>query len=181
MISFRSKITKRVLSYLLLNPHAELYLNEMAVKFNVDLGNLARKLNEWEREAIVEKRKRGNLSLYRVNKAHPLYRELRAITEKQFGLEEALRSALKQVVGVKQAYIFGSYAAGNLGSESDIDVLAVGSHKAVDVQRRLVTVQKKFDREINVVDMTEMELVRRKKARDPLVARIFGGPNIKLL
>ena len=181
MISFRSKITKRVLSYLLLNPHVELYLNEIAVKFDVDLGNLARKLNEWEREGIVQKRKRGNLSLYHVNKVYSLYKELRAITEKQFGLEEALRSALKQVVGVKRAYIFGSYAKGTMGAESDVDVLVIGSHKAVDVQRRVAQTQKKFDREINIVDMTEMELVRRKKARDPLVARIFSGPNIKLL
>lgn len=181
MFNFRSKITKKVLPYLLLNPEAELYLNEMVVKFGVDRGNLVKKLDEWKSEGILQKKKRGNLSLYRVNKTHPLYRELRIIIEKEFGLEEALRSALKHVVGVKQAYIFGSYAKGAMGAESDVDVLVIGSHKAVDVQRRVAQTQKKFDREINVVDMTETELVRRKKARDPLVARIFSGPNIKLL
>lgn len=181
MINFRSKITKRVLSYLLLNQDAELYLNEMAVKFDVDPGNLARKLNEWEREGIVQKRKRGNLSLYRANIKHPLYKELRAITEKQFGLEDALRSTLKQVIGAKQAYVFGSYAKSAMNAESDVDVLAIGSHKAVDIQRLIVQLQKRFDREINVVDMTEKEFIKRKKSRDPFIKSVFESKVIKLL
>ena len=160
MFNFRSKITQRVLPYLLLNPQSELYLNEMVVKFGVD---------------------RGNLSLYRINMQLSIYKELKAITEKQFGLEDAVRLAVKQVAGVKQAYIFGSYTTGKFGPESDVDVLVVGSHKIMDVQKRLAKVQKKFDREINVVDMTEAELVRRKKTHDPLARRIFGGPNIKLV
>lgn len=181
MISFRSQITKKVLSYLLLNQDTELYLNEIAVKFSVDPGNLARKLNEWERKSIVQKRKRGNLSLYRANVKHPLYKELRTITEKQFGLEDALRSAFKQVIGIKQAYIFGSYAKNTMGAESDVDVLAIGSHKAVNIQRLITQIQKKFDREINVVDMTEQEFVKRKKLRDPFIKSVFGGKIIKLL
>lgn len=181
MISFRSKITKGVLSYLLLNQHTELYLQEMAAKFAVDPGNLARKLAEWEQEGILLKRKRGNLSLYRVNPQYPLRNELCSIAEKQFGLEDALRLAFKRIVGIKQAYIFGSYAKSSMGAESDVDVLVVGAHRAVDVQRRVAQVQKRFDREINVVDMTERELTKRKKARDPLISRIFNGSHIKLL
>ncbi len=106
---------------------------------------------------------------------------MRTITEKQFGLEDTLRNALKRVGGVKRAYIFGSYVRGKFGPESDVDVLVIGLHKAADVQRQITRIQKKFDREINVVDMTEKELVRRKKAHDPLVVRIFSSPNIKLL
>jgi predicted nucleotidyltransferase len=181
MINFYSKITQQVLSYLLLNPQAELYLNEMAVRFGVDRGNLVKKLAEWKREGIVQKRKRGNLSLYRANTKYPLYKELRAITEKQFGLEDALHSALKQVAGVKQAYVFGSYAKNTMDAESDVDVLLIGSHKAVDVQRLMAQIQKKFDREINLVDMTEQEFNKRKKSRDPFIKSIFEGKIIKLL
>ncbi len=181
MFNFRSKITQRVLPYLLLNPQSELYLNEMVVKFGVDRGNFVKKLAEWERERILLKPKQRNVSLYRINMQLSIYKELKAITEKQFGLEDAVRLAVKQVAGVKQAYIFGSYTTGKFGPESDVDVLVVGSHKIMDVQKRLAKVQKKFDREINVVDMTEAELVRRKKTHDPLARRIFGGPNIKLV
>ena len=181
MLNFRSKITRQVLPYMLLNPHTELYLNEIATKFGVDRGNLVKKLAEWEREGIIRKRKRGNLSLYTANQSNPLYKELRTITEKQFGLTDALRSSIKRVAGVSAAYIFGSYAKGTLGAESDLDVLVVGSHRAVDLQRQIALIQKKFDRAINVVDMTERELTKRKKTHDPLVARIFHAPNIKLL
>ena len=181
MLNFRSKVTQRVLPYLLLNPQSELYLNEIVAKFGVDRGNLVKKLAEWKREGIVQKQKRGNLSLYRINKQHPLYKELRAITEKQFGLENALRSAFKQMAGVKRAYIFGSYVKGSMGAESDVDVLVVGSHKAIDVQSRLAKLQKKFDRAINVVDMTEQEFKKKQTAKDPLVTRVLNGLNIKLI
>lgn len=181
MFNFRSKITKKILPYLLLNPEAELYLNEMVVKFGVDRGNLVKKLEEWRSEGILQKKKRGNLSLYRVNKTHPLYKELRVIIEKEFGLEEVLRRELKQISGVKQAYIFGSYASGKLRPESDVDVLVVGSHRAMDVQRRLARLQKKFDREINVVDMTEQEFKKKQTTKDPLVIRVLNGLNIKLI
>lgn len=46
MLNFRSKITQKVLAYFLLNPQIELYLNEIAAKFDVDRGNLVKKLAE---------------------------------------------------------------------------------------------------------------------------------------
>ena len=79
MINFRSKITQKVLSYFLLNPEEEMYMNEMVRKFAVDRGNLVRKLSEWEKEGLLTKTKRGNLSLYTINKRYSLLEEMKKI------------------------------------------------------------------------------------------------------
>ncbi|MFA4818113.1 MAG: nucleotidyltransferase domain-containing protein [Parcubacteria group bacterium] len=179
MISFNSKIAQKVLAYFLLNYEAEMYLNEMADKFAVNRGNLSRKLTEWEKEGILVKNKKGNLSLYKINKKYPLLREIKKIVQKTFGLEKSLKQALKKMEGIKMAVIFGSYAQDKLSSESDIDLLLVGSHNFLEVQKKIAKLQKQFDREINVVDMGEKEF--KKKKNSEFIKNILKNKNIQLI
>ena len=163
----------------MLNPETELYLNEMARKFDVDRGNLTRKLSEWEKEGIFQKRQRGNLSLYKINQKYPLLREMENIAKKSFGLGQELKNKLEKIEGLKTAIIFGSYAKDKLEMESDIDLLLVGSHDFLETQKIIVKLQKKFDREINIIDMTEKEFVKEKKKE--LVKNIFSQKYIKII
>ena len=181
MINFKSKITQAVLGYFFINPRVEMYLNEMARKFKVDRGNLVRKLAELEGEGILLKNKKGNLSLYTINRDYPFLLELKKIFVKSFGLEKELRDRLKGIAGLKTAIIFGSYAKDKLSAESDIDLLLVGSHKSLDAQREITKLQNKLDREINAIDMTASEFARRKKDKDEFIAHIFAGKIIKII
>ena len=94
---------------------------------------------------------------------------------------EKLKKYFENRDDILMAFLFGSYVKGSMGAESDVDVLVVGSHKAIDVQSRLAKLQKKFDRDINVVDMTEQEFKKKQTAKDPLVTRVLNGLNIKLI
>lgn len=179
MISFNSKIAQKVLVYFLLNSEAEMYLNEMADKFSVNRGNLSRKLTEWEKEGILIKNKKGNLSLYKLNKKYPFLKEVKKIAQKTFGLEKNLEQALKKIKGIKLAIIFGSYAQDKLSSESDIDLLLVGSHNFLEAQKEIVKLQKQFDREINIVDMAEKEFEKKKNSE--FVKNILKNKNIRLI
>lgn len=179
MINFKSKIAREVLGYFLVNPQAEMYLNEMARKFEVNRGNLARKLREWEKEGILLKNKKGNLSLYTVNRKYPFLPEVKKIYRKSFGIESILKEKLKKIKGIKFALIFGSYAQDKLSAESDIDLLLVGSHNSLDAAREIVKLQNRFDREINIVDMTEKEF--NKKKNEEFLKNVLSGKNIKLI
>lgn len=156
-----------------------MYLNEMADKFKVNRGNLSRKLTEWAKEGLLTKNKKGNLSLYQVNKHYPFFKEIKKIAQKTFGLEKCLEQALKKIKRLKRAVLFGSYAQNTLGSESDIDLLLVGSHNFLEVQKEVVKLQKQFDREINVVDMTEKEFAQKKNSG--LLKDIFKKKTIRLI
>jgi len=179
MINFNSKITQKVLPYFFLNQEKEMYLNEIARKFAVDRANLSRKLSEWTAQGILQKNKMGNLSMYKINKKYPMFSEMKKMIEKSFGLERKLRQSLEKIKGLKSAYIFGSYAQDVLSAESDIDLLLVGSHDFLGVQKEIIKLQKFFDREINVIDMTEEELNKKKKSE--LIKNIFANKNIKLI
>ncbi len=180
MINFRSKIAQKVLSYFLLNPEEELYVNEMVRKFGVDSGNLVRKLLEWEKEGIFIKTKRGNLSLYKINERYSLLDEMEKIAQKKFGIEKQLKINLEKVKGLKMAFVFGSYAKNTLESESDIDLLLVGSHGALKAQKEIIKLQEEFNREINIIDMTESEF-EEKRQKDDFLKEIFNNKYIQII
>lgn len=179
MICFNSKITQKVLSYFYLNPESEMYVNEIARKFGIDRGNLVKKLKELENDNVLQKRKRGNLSLYKINKKNPFYKEYKKIIQKSFGIEPELIELLKNVKGLKKAIVFGSYAKNQLSSQSDIDLLLVGSHSCLEIQKQISKLQSKYDREINTVDLTESEF--RKKKDNSFIKNIFQNKYIQII
>ena len=180
MISLRSKITQNALSYLFLHPGQTFYVNELARQLNVDSGNLTRKLNELEHQGVLQSELRGNLKYFGLNLQFPLLKEYRRIVQKTVGLEAMLRGVLEKVAGVKQAYVYGSYAANRMDSASDIDVLVVGDHESIALQKEIVKIQKRIGREINCTGMPEKEFTRRR-ARDPLLKSIFSKPILRIL
>lgn len=179
MINFKSIIAREVLGYFLLNPHEEMYLNEMARKFKVNRGNLTRKLAEWQKEGILIKDSKGNMSLYKINSSYPLLTEITSIFNKSIGLEKLLKEILQKIKGIKMAIIFGSYAKNQLSAESDIDLLLVGSHSALAVQEKISKLELSLGREINTIDMTEREY--QQKQEDDFLKNILNNKYIELI
>ena len=181
MISLISKITRELLNYFFVNPHEGLYVNELAIKLMLDKRNLVKKLRELEKEGILKSQKRGNLKLYSADKNYPLYEEYRNIILKTFGFEDKLKQIIHKTKGVKIAFIYGSYAANKMEAYSDIDLLVVGNHDIILLQKMISKLQKEIDREINVVNMDSSDYENRLKKKDPFVMSIMKRKHIKLL
>lgn len=181
MLNLKSKIAQKVLSYYFVNSGAKKYVNELAKILDADPGNLDRKLKEFESEGVLASEFSGNQRYYFLNRKCPFLKELKKIHETKFGLGELLREKLRKIEGIKEAYIFGSYAGGKLSAESDIDLLFIGSHSALEAQRAVLPLQKRFQREFNIIDMTEKELVQKKKLADGFITNIFKNKTLKIL
>lgn len=180
MISFRSVVTKKLLSYFFINTSESLYVNELSRKLGLDKRNLVKKIKELETEGVLKSQTQGNQKLYSINKKYPLYEEYRKIIMKTEGVEPRIKDILKSVMGVKEAYIYGSYANDNIGAHSDIDLLAVGSHKIILLQRELSKLQKEIGREINIINIDEMEFKRKLKNKDPFICGLLNQKYIKV-
>lgn len=180
MISFKSKITVKLFDYFFLNPEAERYVNELAGILKVDPKNLHRKLEELEKEGILKSEFRGKERYFSLVADFPLLEQYRQIFLKTFGLERRLKEIVAEISGIKKAYVFGSYASNKMDSSSDIDLLVVGKHSVLELQKHIVRLQKELGREINVVNMDEKEFKARKK-KDQFVKNIFNAKVIELL
>jgi predicted nucleotidyltransferase len=180
MISLKSKISQKVLGYFFLNPQEQLYINEISQKLKLDKRNLVKKLKEFENEGLLKKSLKGNLKLYSANTSYPLYNEYKGIIFVTCGVESSLRKIMAGIGGVSEAYIYGSYARNTMDAHSDIDVLAIGSHSALALQRGLTALQKTIGREINAVNMGVAEFNRKKAGKDSFVTGILGAEKIRI-
>ena len=181
MISMRSKIAKVLLNYFFLNPEESLFVNEISRKMDLDKRNLVKKLKEFEDEGILASETRGNQKIYSINRLYPLYEEYRKIVSNTIGIENRLKSIIKQVKGIEKVYLFGSYAKDTMEVHSDIDLLVIGDHKIMELQKEISKLQKEIGREINVVNMDKKEFEKRKTEKDPFIETVFKEKNIEVI
>ena len=181
MIQMRSKITKEILNHFFLNPEESLYVNEMGRRLGLDKRNLVKKLKCLEDEGILVSETRGNQKLYSINADYPLYEEYRKIVFKTIGIENKVKGIIKKMDGVEKAYLFGSYASDKMEMHSDIDLLIVGNHKILDLQKYITKLQKETGRVVNVVNMDKKEFVRRKNGKDPFIETVFREKHIEVV
>lgn len=180
MISLRSKIAQKVLNYFMLQQDREMYVNDIARILNLESGNLTRKLLELEEEGILKSVWRGRQRYYSLNKAFPLIKEYKNIILKTVGFEQILKIAIKKITGIQKAVIFGSYAQNHMDSHSDIDLLVIGSHNTIELNKTIAQIQKVVHRDINLISMSVNEYKNRKKS-NPLLKSIEAKKVIKLI
>ncbi|MFA4844296.1 MAG: nucleotidyltransferase domain-containing protein [Candidatus Margulisiibacteriota bacterium] len=180
MISLKSEITQQVLNYFFLNPQESLYINELARQLSLDKRNLVKKIKELENDGLLISWSRGNLKLYAINRKFPLYKEYKNIVLKTVGFEKELKDVLKGTAGAEKAYIYGSYARDKMDAHSDIDLLVIGNHGVVLLQRKISRLQKKIGREINAVNMSAGEFRKRRANQDPFLQNILKNKYIEI-
>ena len=180
MLRIGSKITEKVLGYYFMNPETRHYVNELARILSVDVGNLDRKLKELEGDGLLVSEKQGNLKYFSINKKYPLLKEMRSLYNMKYGIEKKIVDVLGKLNGLKEIYIFGSYAQNKLSVGSDIDILLIGDHSSLSAKRLIVGLGEDLGRELNIVDMTEKEFAKRKRGGDEFIENIFKNKIIKL-
>ena len=157
-----------------------MYVLEMARRLHLDDSNLAKKLREFEKEGILKSKEKGKERYYSINKAYPLLEEYKQIILKTVGIEGMLKNLFREINGIQEAYLFGSYAKNNMDSSSDIDLIVIGEQETIELRKKLTTVQKTIDREINLISMSSAEYDKRKK-QDPFVKSLQKTKKIKLV
>lgn len=179
MLKFSSKTTKKLLSHFFLHEDESLYFNEIVRRLGEDKRNLAKKIREFESLGLLIVESKGNLKIYSINKKFPLYKEYKKVVLQTAGFEGELKKNLMKVNGIKEAFIFGSYAENKMDGLSDIDVMVVGEHNTIDLHKAVSMVQKTVDREINITSMSQKEYCAKQK--DPFVSKVVKGKKVVLI
>ena len=181
MISLRSKVTIKLLDYYFLNPEAEAYINELARILDLDPKNTETKLKELEKEGLFKSEFRGKQRYFFLSKNNPVLKHYRQIFLRTHGIEKSLKDNIGNIKGLKEAYLFGSYASDKMDSSSDIDILAVGRHSVLELQRVIAKLQKDTGREFNVINLSSKEFEKKKKDEDPFISGVFKTKTIRLI
>lgn len=181
MISLRSKITIKLLDYYFLNPDAQVYINELARILEIDPKNTETKLKELEKEGLFKSEFRGKQRYFFLAKNNPILEHYRQIFLKTHGIEKKLKDMLIDIKGIKEAYLFGSYASNKMDSSSDIDLLAIGTHSILELQRIIAKLQRDTGREFNVTNLSPKEFKTKKKDKNHFISNIFKTKTIRIV
>jgi len=181
MISLRSKVTIKILNYYFLNPKDRHYINELAKILDLDPKNTDRKLKELEKMGLLKSEFLGKQRYFFLSQDNPLLKNYRQMFLKTYGLEQKLKDLFKQFTGIEQAYLFGSYVKDKMDTESDIDILIIGNHSSIELQKKIIQLQKEIGREINIISLSSKEFRNKQKTKDPLLKNILSNRTIKLI
>ena len=116
-----------------------------------------------------------------MNRANPLYPELRGLVLKTDGVAHELREALATAGPLEVAFIYGSYAQASERSDSDIDLLVVGEVDPGALRRALRAAEETLGREINETVYGPEEFQALRAEEGSFIQRVLAGPTIDLL
>lgn len=176
----RSSERRRLLSFFISNEDREFYLRELERITGISVGNIRRELNRLMEDRLFVCNKKGNSLYYRLNKHHPFYRELKTLLLSAIGMEIELKKVFAGFPGIEEAFIFGSYASGKARSDSDIDLMIIGSPDRNKLIKLVSDFEEKYRRPINFQVYSRENINRKKTSNNSFIGRIFEGPRIIL-
>jgi predicted nucleotidyltransferase len=178
-----SKVQQRVLAVLFGNPDRSFYANEVIALAGSGTGAVQRELGRLETAGLVTMKRVGNQKHYQADAAAPVFKELRGLVLKTFGLADVLRAALAPLARqISAAFVYGSVAKKRDTATSDIDLLLVSdSLTYADLFTLLEKASGQLGRKVNPTVYTPVELAKRMKQGNAFVTRVLAQPKIWLL
>ena len=174
-----SKIRVEILKILTLNPESSLNINELSRRIGFSLRGVEKELKNLLTGGILRREISGNQHRYQLDPLCPIHQEIKAIITKTVGLAELVKQALISVEKkIERAFIYGSFAAGDYGNKSDVDLFIVTELSGLKLAELLGEVQNEIGRPINVSQFTADEFNQRKEQNDHFLNRVFEGPKI---
>lgn len=180
---FRTRLQADLLARLFLfEPEGE-SLAALARQLSADPATVQREAERLERVGILASDRVGRTRVVRVDPDSPVYAELRALVLKALGPAPLLARKLAEVEGIREAYIFGSWARRATGEPGplprDVDLLVVGEADPNAIYAAVREVEAGLGVEINPVVVSDEEwrhplgLLDRVK-REPVVELEVG-------
>ena len=188
MINFleltRSSLRRNLLAYFFTNPHQSHYLREVATILNTDPGNLSKELTRLVKEGVFNSEERGRQKYFTLNKDYPLYGELKSMIFKTIGLQGVLKESLKNIAGIRIAFIYGSYAKRIQDALSDIDLLLIIDPKKFNEDiliEKISAIERRLSRTINYSYYPEREWSESVKEKEGFPVSLLKEPKIMLI
>ena len=178
-----TKTQQRVLGLLYGKPEQSYYLNEIVRLAAVGKGSVNRELDKLCAAGLLTVSRQGNQNHYQANANNPIFNELKAITQKTFGVVDIIKAALAPLLPqLNCAFIYGSVAQGTEHASSDIDLMLVGDDMSYsEVMELLAPAEKQLGRTINPTLYTVAEFIDRKNSHQPFITRVIEQPKLWLM
>jgi len=181
LMLLRSKTRKKLLSFFLSNEQNKYYLRELERLTGVSVGNIRRELQPLKEDNFFVTERLGNLLFYKLNMQHPLYKEIKKILMTEIGIEADIKHALVKLSNIDVTFIYGSYASKKSRSDSDVDLMIVGSPNKETISDAISKLEKKYQREINYQIYSKKNYQEKLASNSSFLSELNSKPKIFLI
>jgi predicted nucleotidyltransferase len=168
----------KVIKLLLLNEDQRYYQREIAELAGLPVRAVQREGAKLAEIGLLRRIEDGNRIYFQANPTCPIFPELKRILLKTVALELLLSESLSRDGQIEVAFIYGSYAANQESSTSDIDLFVIGSILSRELSTAVRPVQADIQREINYHLVTPQEFRERLNKGDGFLRNVLEGPKI---
>ena len=176
------KTRQGILAATLVLPEKAWYVSELARRMGVPSSSLQRELHDLTEAGILKSHRQGHMVYYQANADSPVFSDLRGLLFKTAGLVDVLANALKPLAAkLRTAFVYGSIAAGNEQSDSDIDLMIIGQVSPKELALPLRGARELLGREINPTVYTQVEFDKKRAANDPFLKQVLDKPKLFVL
>jgi len=175
------KTREAVLRLLFTHHDDRFFLRELSRRLSISPGALQRELTLLHAAGLIIRDRHGFFSS---NAASPLFKPLRDILLLATATCEPLRRALTTFQPrIRCAVVFGSFARGEAGAESDVDLLIISNAEITMPQLtiQLAPAQKLLEREVSAFILTSLEFQKRVSSGNPFLLRILAERKLFLI
>jgi hypothetical protein len=177
----RSNMQGELLAAVLLQPDREFTMTELSSLTGGARSQVHGEVTRLTNAGWALDRKVGRTRLIRAATEHPMYRPMVAILELSYGPLVVLPQILAEVGQVREAYIYGSWAARYLGEPGstprDLDVLLVGSPSRREMTAAAADASARLGLEVNI---TRVDTRAWEHDDDGFVATVRARPHVAL-
>ena len=176
-----SKIRIELLRILALNPESSFNINELSRRTGFSIRGVERELKNLLSGGILRRQVSGNQHRYQLNPQCPIYNEIRGIITKTTGIAEVIKRALSSVEQeIELVFVYGSFASGEYGNDSDVDLLVVSELAGLKLAELLGPAQNEIGRSINISQFSPADYKQRREQKDHFITRVLEAPKITI-
>ncbi len=177
----RSRVQGDLLALTYLNPEAEYSLTEAARAIGASVKSVHQEADRLVTGGLLRDRRRGQMRLVRAVTDSALSGPLTDLLAVTYGPLPVLTAALGQVVGIEQAFVYGSWAARHSGQPGpppgDVDVLVIGAVDPDVLDDVAAQARQTLHRDVSI---RQVRPATWQSSTDPFVTTVRARPLVEL-
>jgi predicted nucleotidyltransferase len=168
--------------HFLLRPEQRLHFRALQQQTALGTGALQRELARFVELGLITRTDDGGKTYYQPVAGHPSWEAFRTLVREHGDPAEVVREALRDVPGIRAAFVFGSTVRGGTRADSDVDVLIVEEGMPLAALGRATNeAQSLLRRLIDVKRYTPAAFAAKLRQGNRFLQEVLGSPKTWLI
>ena len=170
------EIRGKILAATLTRPEKSWYLSELSSFLHTQPSSLQREIDALSKAGILEQWRDGRRVYLKPDVLSPAFSDLKNLFDKTAGLVPVLQHVLEELGdGIQVAFLYGSMARSEESSESDVDLMLIGTVGLSEIVPALRRAEVILGRPVNPTVYSIEEFERKARVHDHFLGRVLSG------